>query len=202
MPATRFPSMGHRPRNCCVRYPIASRLSIGPPGSTTDPDSDLAYVRREARERFNITVVLRTRRWRTCLGSLAWIVSLTATLGSLYFSEVLRLQPCELCWYQRICMYPLVLLLAVGLSSPGAQIRRYTLPLVVTGWIVAGYHNLLYYNLLGEGVTTCANGISCTSRQIQWFGFVTIPLLSLTAFTLLGAMLALYKTPSPPIKSV
>lgn len=118
-----------------------------------------------------------------------WLVSLVATLGSLFFSEVMRLPPCVLCWYQRIFMYPLVLVATVGLlwRDPGAL--RYAWPLAAGGLAVAVYHNLLYYHLIPESITPCTTGVSCTSRQIEWLGFITIPLLSLAAFTLIAAAL-------------
>jgi len=116
-----------------------------------------------------------------------WMISLVATLGSLFFSEVMRLPPCVLCWYQRIFMYPLVVVTTVGVlwRDPGAL--RYAWPLAVGGFAVAVYHNLLYYHLIPESITPCTTGVSCTDRQIEWLGFITIPLLSLAAFTLIAA---------------
>lgn len=119
----------------------------------------------------------------------AWIVSLLATLGSLFFSEVMRYPPCVLCWYQRIGMYPLVMLFLVGLFPLSQHVLRFTLPLALTGWVVAVYHNLLYYKVLPQSAAPCAQGISCTSVHIQWLGFITIPLLSLTAFSMIIACL-------------
>lgn len=119
----------------------------------------------------------------------AWTQSLIATVGSLYFSEIMRLPPCSLCWYQRIFMYPLVFILGVGIASSDRRVLWYALPMAVTGWLVAVYHNLLYYKIIPEGFTTCAAGVSCTSKQIEWLGFITIPLLSLAAFTVILALL-------------
>jgi disulfide bond formation protein DsbB len=119
----------------------------------------------------------------------AWTLSLIATTGSLYFSEIMRLPPCSLCWYQRIFMYPLVFILAVGIATSDKRSVWYSLPLALVGFIIAGYHNLLYYKIIPEGFTTCAAGVSCTSRQIEWLGFITIPLLSLTAFAIILALL-------------
>jgi len=118
-----------------------------------------------------------------------WLVSLVATLGSLFFSEVMRLPPCVLCWYQRTFMYPLVMVTTIGLlwRDPGAL--RYAWPLAAGGLVIAVYHNLLYYHLIPESITPCTTGVSCTDRQIEWLGFITIPLLSLAAFTLITASL-------------
>lgn len=121
----------------------------------------------------------------------AWAQSLVATVGSLYFSEVMRLPPCALCWYQRIFMYPLVLILAVGIGGSDPRVRWYALPLALIGFAVAAYHNLLYYNVIPEGFGTCSLGVSCTVRQVELFGFVGIPQMSLTAFTVILALLLL-----------
>ena len=114
----------------------------------------------------------------------AWLVSLVATMGSLFFSEVMRLPPCVLCWYQRVCMYPLAAIFTVALVTRDRRVSRYAWPLVLPGLAVAIYHNLLYYNILPESIAPCATGVSCTDRQIEWLGVITIPLLSLSAFTI------------------
>lgn len=126
-------------------------------------------------------------------------MALIATTGSLFFSEVMRLPPCTLCWYQRIAMYPLVLILGIGIATTDPRARIYALPLAVTGWVIAAYHNLLYYKIIPEGFTTCTSGVSCTSRQLEWLGFITIPLLSLVAFTLILVLFALHKPQSTEV---
>lgn len=123
----------------------------------------------------------------------AWFIALTATVGSLFFSEVMNLPPCVLCWYQRIAMYPLVIIIAAGIVMNDARMKYYALPISVGGLAIAVYHNLLYYGLIPESITPCTQGISCTSVQIEWFGFVTIPFLSLTAFVLITLLLLFYK---------
>lgn len=115
----------------------------------------------------------------------AWGVSLVATISSLYFSEYLHLPPCVLCWWQRIFMYPLVLILAVGLIRQDRHVVWNVLPLAGLGTLVAFYHNLLYYGLLPEAAAPCSTGVSCTTRLIDWFGFISIPLLSLLGFLVL-----------------
>lgn len=119
------------------------------------------------------------------LGTLyvVWLVALVATLGSLFFSEVMKLPPCVLCWYQRIAMYPLALLAPIAvISKESKTFLKYALALAVAGLVIAIYHNLLYYNIIPESLTPCREGISCTSRQLEWLGFITIPLLSLVSF--------------------
>ncbi|MFP5384768.1 MAG: disulfide bond formation protein B [Bacteriovoracia bacterium] len=120
---------------------------------------------------------------------LCWIVALISTLGSLFFSEVMKLPPCVLCWYQRICMYPLVLIFLAGLFPLDKAVIKFSFPLAGVGWLIAVYHNLLYYRILPESASPCVQGISCTTVQLQWLGFITIPLLSLFAFTLLLVLL-------------
>jgi disulfide bond formation protein DsbB len=119
----------------------------------------------------------------------AWLLSLIAMLGSLFFSEIMGLPPCVLCWYQRICLYPLVVIFTVALVTRDLRGPRYAWPLVLAGLVVAVYHNLLYYHLIPESITPCKAGVSCTDRQIEWFGFVTIPLLSLSAFVVVAGCL-------------
>lgn len=115
----------------------------------------------------------------------ALLIAFVATGGSLFFSEVMVLPPCVLCWYQRIFMYPLILIFSVGLFRKAKESFVYGLALSCTGLAIAVYHNLLYYHLIPESIAPCTSGVSCTSRQIEWFGFLTIPLLSLIAFTLI-----------------
>jgi disulfide bond formation protein DsbB len=116
---------------------------------------------------------------------LAWIQSIVATFGSLYFSEIRKFPPCVLCWYQRILMYPLVILIAVGILRRDKNMHWYVLPLSILGMMISGYHNLLYYGILPESLAPCVAGVSCTTRFFSWFGFITIPLLSMTAFTII-----------------
>ena len=119
----------------------------------------------------------------------AWLVGLVATMGSLFFSEVMGLPPCVLCWYQRICMYPIAVIATVGLAAGDRHVARYLWPLAGTGLVIAIYHNLLYYHLVPDSITPCTTGVSCTERQIEWLGFITIPLLSLTAFVIIAGCL-------------
>lgn len=123
---------------------------------------------------------------------IAWVQSLVAMLGSLYFSEVRHFTPCVLCWYQRILMYPLTVLIAVGLIRKDKNIPYYVLPLSLIGTLIAAYHNLLYYKILPDSLTPCVAGVSCTTRFFAWYGFITIPLLSLTAFLVIDICMVLF----------
>src|SRR3989338_3800888 len=120
---------------------------------------------------------------------LAFLQAWIATLGSLYFSEIAKFPPCVLCWYQRICLYPLVAILTVGILRRDQKVYLYVLPLSITGSIIAVYQNLLYYNIIPESIKPCVQGISCTTKYIEWFGFVTIPLLSLTTFLIISILM-------------
>lgn len=123
----------------------------------------------------------------------AFLVALLATLGSLYFSEILHLPPCVLCWYQRIFIYPLVVILAVGILLKDKKLYLYVLPLSITGTLIALYHNLLYYRILPESVAPCTIGVSCTAKLIEILGFITIPLLSLLAFITITIIMIIYR---------
>ncbi len=123
----------------------------------------------------------------------AWTLALASTLGSLFFSEVLHFAPCVLCWDQRICMYPLVIILTVGILKKDKQLFLYVLPLSLVGLVVSIFHNLLYYKILPESEAPCTFGVSCTTRFIEIFGFITIPFLSFTGFLLITACMLLYR---------
>ena len=112
-----------------------------------------------------------------------WLLVTAATLGSLFFSEVMALPPCSLCWYQRIFMFPLPILLLMGLFPLDAKVVRYALPLALAGWAIAAYHTLLQLGVIPESAAPCSQGISCSSAYLELFGFVSIPVLSLLAFS-------------------
>lgn len=119
----------------------------------------------------------------------AFLLAFVATAGSLFFSEVMHFPPCVLCWYQRICMYPLVLLFGIAIWKKDTTVWQYALPLSIIGTVIGVYHNLLYFNILPESVAPCVSGISCTTRFIEWFGFINIPLLSLVGFVIMTILL-------------
>ena len=123
----------------------------------------------------------------------AWIVALVATVGSLFFSEVMQFAPCVLCWYQRIALFPLVLIIGAGIVMRDQRMKYYALPVCLSGMAVAVYHNLLYYGIIPKSISPCTEGASCTEVQIEWFGFITIPLLSLAAFVSIALCLLFYK---------
>lgn len=115
----------------------------------------------------------------------AWLFATCATITSIFFSEVLKFPPCVLCWYQRVTMYPLAIILFVGVFPFQRNVVRFALPFAVIGWGLAFYHTLLYYHLLPGSKALCEARFSCTSQYLEWFGFLTIPLMSLATFTIL-----------------
>ena len=119
----------------------------------------------------------------------AWLVTAVATAGSLFFSFVMELVPCVLCWYQRIFLFPLVIVLGRALFPLDRGVVRYALPLAGLGWLVAAYHNLVYAGVVPESLQPCRTGVSCSERLLELFGFLSIPLMSLLAFTAVAAML-------------
>lgn len=116
---------------------------------------------------------------------LSWIVATLATAGSLYVSEVAQLPPCVLCWYQRILMYPLMVIIAVGILRKDEGLPFYVLPLSILGTGVAFYQYLLQQGILPDSLAPCTLGISCTTKYGEWFGFITLPFLSFLAFTII-----------------
>ena len=134
---------------------------------------------------------------RATLPYLAWAQALIATSGSLFLSEVLGYPPCVLCWYQRIAMYPLVPVIGVAILRRDPRPYLSVLPLSLVGLAIAIYHNLLYFGVISEGVSACRAGVSCTTRFFEWFGFITIPFLSLTAFTLISVLMLVHWRTQP-----
>lgn len=112
----------------------------------------------------------------------AWLIALIACLGSLFFGEVMKLPPCSLCWYQRICLYPLTVVIGVGIALRDKNLVYYAMPLAAAGLGFAAYHNLIYYGVVSEALSPCAQGVPCSSRQLELWGFLTIPLMALLGF--------------------
>ncbi len=125
--------------------------------------------------------------------ALAWLTALAGAAGSLFFSLVMQLPPCDLCWYQRIFMYPLVFVLATGIVLKDKRVALYALPLAIVGGLIALYHNLLYYGVIPHELAPCQSGASCTEKLLQVFGFIDIPLMSLIGFTVIIVALFVYR---------
>jgi disulfide bond formation protein DsbB len=116
---------------------------------------------------------------------LAWIVSLVDTLGSLYFSEIKGYIPCELCWFQRIAMYPLSIILGIAAYDNDKNMKKYVLPLSIIGGCISIFHYLEQKVPAMSAIKTCTKGVPCNVDYINWLGFITIPFLALIAFSLI-----------------
>lgn len=116
---------------------------------------------------------------------LAWVTALIATIGSLYFSEVRYFIPCTLCWYQRIFMYPLVFILGIAFYRTDKEIYRYTLPLTIIGMLISAYHIALQKVPYLQQFEMCKTGVPCSKDYLNWYGFITIPMMAFTAFTII-----------------
>ena len=143
---------------------------------------------------FGITDLLSRTSLYIALAA-AWI----AMTGSLYFSEVLHYVPCTLCWYQRIAMYPLTLIIAVGLLRRDDNLPYYVLPLSLLGQSISTYHYLVQKTHIFGVPTACQAGVPCTSIWINWFGFITIPFLAMMAFFVITIMVLLAITAGEPM---
>jgi len=116
---------------------------------------------------------------------IGFLTASIATLGSLFFSEIMQFIPCNMCWYQRIFMYPLVIIFLINLLYPDDKVYKYAMPIVVVGLFFAIYHNLLMFGIIPESVVPCVQGVPCSTEYINWLGFITIPFLSLVAYSII-----------------
>lgn len=123
---------------------------------------------------------------------IAWVQAIVATASSLYLSEILHWTPCVLCWYQRILMYPLVILIAVGIYKKDKNLPYFVLPMTIIGMGIALFHYLLQIGIVPDAVAPCVSGVSCTTKFFMWLGFITIPFLSLTAFSIITVCMILF----------
>ncbi len=120
---------------------------------------------------------------------LALIQAIVAFLGSMYFSDIMLLKPCVLCWYQRIAMFPLILALIIGILRKNKDTWLFVITPALIGWTISIYHVLLYYKIIPDDLAPCSTGVSCTTRYFEIFGFITIPFLAFTAFSVIIALM-------------
>ena len=121
---------------------------------------------------------------------LAFLQAWIATLGSLYFSEIRNFTPCPLCWYQRILMYPLIFILAVGIIRKDKNVAYYALPMSILGTIIALYQYLLQMGTAIKNIPIQCDAFgSCEQIETIYFGFITIPFLSMTAFVIISLLM-------------
>jgi disulfide bond formation protein DsbB len=119
----------------------------------------------------------------------AWLIALVGTAGSLVAEYGFGLTPCMLCWYQRIFLYPLVIILGVAAFRNDRKARGYVLPLSVLGSCVALYQYLEQKVPALRNAIRCTTGVPCSGHYINWLGFITIPFLSLIGFLAITALL-------------
>ncbi len=123
---------------------------------------------------------------------LAWLVALVATVGSLIYSEVVNFEPCLLCWYQRIAMYPMAVVLLVGAIRREAVVKFYALPLALVGLGISIWHYLIQtFPSLSSGAS-CDPDVPCSAKYVDVFGFISIPFMAGAGFTLIAVLLLLY----------
>ena len=130
---------------------------------------------------------------------LVFLIALVSMLGSLYYSEVVGYPPCSLCWYQRIVMYPLVVIMGIAAAKRDTKIRVYVIPLMTIGGIMAIYQYIIGYVPDAE-ILGCSLDVSCTERYIWEFGFVDFPFMSFVGFSFMVALM-LWVAPAKPTRS-
>lgn len=119
------------------------------------------------------------------------IVAVLATAGSLFYSEIAGYEPCKLCWFQRIFMYPQVILLAIALWKRDDHIRLYSIWLSAVGAVIAAYHYLLQIGVISGGPCSAVGySVSCAQRFVLQHGYITIPMMALTAFLMITVFMA------------
>ena len=124
---------------------------------------------------------------------IALVQSMIAVLGSLYYSEVKQYVPCTLCWYQRIFMYPLIIIILIGIIRNDKKLHWYVLPMSIIGWSIALYHILLQKNIIPEAIAPCTLAATCKINHVGYFGFITIPVMAFTAFSIITICMLIYK---------
>lgn len=118
----------------------------------------------------------------------AWATSIIAMFGSLYFSEIRQYEPCLLCWYQRILMYPFALILGIAVVKKDYKISFYTMIMSAVGGLISLYHySLQKVPFMADNAVTCGR-VPCTGEYINWVGFITIPFLALSAFIIIFSL--------------
>lgn len=134
-------------------------------------------------------IPVRSRLW------LLWLVAALATAGSLYYSEIVGFTPCRLCWFQRIAMYPLSLVLLIAAIRRDEAVRWYALPVAAVGAMIAAYHYLLQWFPRLE-TASCDPAAPCAAFYVREFGFVSIPFMALMGF--IAIVVGLLRPMTPP----
>jgi disulfide bond formation protein DsbB len=132
-----------------------------------------------------------TNPWGLLLA--VWLLAMASTLAALFIGEVMGKTPCVLCWFQRICMFPLAVLLTIACYRSDFAVWIYALPLAVIGWAIALGHTLLFIGLIPEDLKPCSAGTSCSGADMLIFGNLPLPLISLIAFSAIVLLLILIR---------
>jgi disulfide bond formation protein DsbB len=127
----------------------------------------------------------------------AWLVAVVATASALFIGEVMMMVPCQLCWYQRIFMFPLAIVLGMACFSDDRRGAVYALPLAVGGLLIAAYHTLLVAGLVPKSWIPCSAGVSCADQKLEILNGIQIPWLSLVAFFTITLLLTLFLRRTP-----
>lgn len=135
----------------------------------------------------------RHSRAATIWLTIGWITALVATLSAVFIGEVMGRTPCVLCWYQRIFMFPLALVLGVASYRGDHDGWRYAMPLAVIGAGFAGYHTLLYWGVIEPEIVSCSAETSCSGAEMAILGSIPLPFVSLLAFALIVISLFLVR---------
>lgn len=134
------------------------------------------------------------RKYSQLILPLSFLVATGALVGSMVLSSVYNLVPCELCWYQRILMFPIPIILGAAILRRDSRVYWYVLPLSILGAVAAFYQSLLQWGVVGESSLTCSGLVSCAEVQVEFFGFMTIPFGAMVTFlTITGLMIAQMK---------
>lgn len=119
----------------------------------------------------------------------AWVVALMSTLSALFIGEVFGQMPCTLCWYQRIFMFPLAIILGTASYRSDMKVLWYALPLAVSGLSIAAYHSLTYSGFITKSIVPCSQGVSCSGDNMTILGGIPLPHLSFIAFFAISSLL-------------
>lgn len=135
---------------------------------------------------------------------LAWLIAMVTMLGSLYYSRIQHYVPCELCWYQRICIYPFAVILGIAAWRRDAGIRVYAVPVLAIGAAIATYHSWIQAYPPADGTSFCTADAPCTLRYVWEFGFVSLPFMALSACSAMIVLLLIARpaartAPTPEI---
>ena len=119
----------------------------------------------------------------------AWVMSCLSLLGSLYMSDVLHFEPCHLCWYQRICLYPLVIILGMAICRASTDVVPYLIPQIVIGACLSAYQIIIQEFPALQAIKLCGSGPSCTDKIDIGLGIISLPMMGMGVFIMIGWLL-------------